>query len=345
MKNYIYWLLGCFFSTCLWANKTVNVYVWGGEIPKQVLHDFEQKTGITVHFSTYDSNETMYAKLRASKQGIYDVILPSAYFVERMKKHGMLAPLDHQQIPNLTNLDSSFTNNEYDPDNRYSVPLVWGTTGIFYTHKQKQSPPLSWSDLWNSSWRNQLMLLDDSREVFAIALMSLGYNPNDDDPQHIEKAYEHLLRLMPNVKLFASDSIQAIMIDEDALAGLAWNADAYKAQQENRQVHFVYPQEGFIIWVDCLAIPHNAPHPKEAHKFINFLLTPQAGKQIALIEGHALTNAKAKALLPASIRTNPIVYPDQTTLKNGHFQRAIDESKLSLYNQYWQQLKLSFSMW
>ncbi len=331
--------------TLLWAKPVVNVYVWGGEIPKQVISAFEQETGITVRFSTYDSNETMYAKLRASRRSIYDVILPSAYFVERMKKHQMLTKLDHQQLPNLINLDDAFANNEYDANNQYSVPLIWGATGIFYNNKKTTNPPRSWNDLWSNRWRHQLMLLDDSREVFGSALLSLGYDANDANPEHIKEAYEHLLMLMPNVKLFSSDSIQAIMIDEDAIAGLAWNADAYKAQQENSAINFVLPNEGFIIWVDCLAIPANPPHLKEAYQFINFLLKPNIGKKIALIEGHALTNAKARALLPQKLQKNPIVYPPQSLLAKGHVQRDLNEEQLALYNHYWQQLKLSFSLW
>ena len=195
----------------------------------------------------------MYAKLKASQRTIYDVILPSAYFVERMKRQCMLEPLDHQQLPNLNNLDTRFVNNHYDQGNNYSVPIIWGATGIFFNHNVISKPPKTWNELWDKKWHNQLMLLDDSREMFAIALMSLGFDPNDVNPEHIKKAYEHLLLLVPNIKLFASDSIQAIIIDEDALVGAAWNGDAFKAQAENKAIEFIYPEDGFVIWVDCLS--------------------------------------------------------------------------------------------
>lgn len=324
------------------ANKVVNVYVWGGEIPKKVIQQFEQQTGIRVNFSTYDSNETMYAKLKASGKSIYDVILPSAYYVERMQRQGMLTPLDQTRLPNLANLDERFTNNNYDPGNRYSVPLIWGATGIFFNRDFVKMTPRSWNTLWQSRWRRQLMLLDDSREVFAIALMSLGFNPNDSDPKHIEAAYQRLLALVPNIKLFASDSIQAIMIDEDAIAGSAWNGDAFKAHAENNKIDFVYPNDGFVIWVDCLAMPLNPPHPDEAYQFINFMLQAETSAKIALAEGHAITNAKGRELLPKSVSENKVVYPSAETLKRGHFQRDVGEDTLALYNQYWQQLKLAF---
>ncbi|MFC3909618.1 PotD/PotF family extracellular solute-binding protein [Legionella dresdenensis] len=324
------------------AESVVNVYVWGGEIPKQAVQQFERETGITVNFSTYDSNETMYAKLKASSTPVYDVILPSAYFVERMSRQGMLAKLDKAQLPNMANLAEQFQNNDYDPGNTYSAPLIWGATGIFYNQSKVSAPPGAWRQLWQKQWRGQLMLLDDSREIFAIALMSLGFDPNDSNPQHIQQAYEHLLQLVPNIKLFASDGIQAIIIDEDSNIGSAWNGDVLKAQAENNNIQFVYPQDGYVIWVDCLAIPKNPPHPKEALAFINFMMKPETGVKIALLEGHAITNAKSRELLPTRIKDNPEIYPTADILKRGHFQRDVGEETLTLYNNYWEQLKLAF---
>lgn len=340
--NAILVLLIAFFTTVAWASNVVNVYVWGGEIPKKVIQQFEHQTGIKVNFSTYDSNETLFAKLKASNTSIYDVILPSAYYVERMRKLNMLMPLDPRRLPNLSHVDTKFRHNDYDDGNQFSVPLIWGATGIFFNQQRVAHPPQRWSELWQPQWRNQLMLLDDSREVFAIALMSLGFDPNDRDPNHIAAAYQHLLRLVPNIKLFASDSIQAIMIDEDASLGSAWSGDAFKAHAENGAIAFSYPLDGFVIWLDCLAIPANPPHPAEAYAFINYLLQPEVSVQIALIEGHAITNREAWLKLPAAIRNNPVVYPDATTMSRAHLQHDVGEETLALYNRYWEQLKLAF---
>lgn len=334
--------LSVFFTSAVFGEKVVNVYVWGGEIPKKVVQQFEHDTGIKVNFSTYDSNETLFAKLKASNSSIYDVILPSAYYVERMRKLNMLTRLDPERLPNLNHVDEKFSHNDYDKGNHFSVPLVWGATGIFFNQQRVIHPPVYWRELWQPQWRNQLMLLDDSREVFAIALMSLGFDPNDRDPKHIEAAYQHLLQLVPNIKLFASDSIQAIMIDEDASLGSAWNGDAFKAQAENKAIGFSYPLDGFVVWVDCLAIPVNPPHPTEAYAFIDYLLQPGVSEQIALKEGHAITNREAWLKLPAAIRDNRLVYPDAETMKRAHFQRDVGEETLALYNSYWEQLKLAF---
>jgi len=339
--RYGFTILILFALTPLYANKTVNVYAWAGEIPRDVIQAFEKETGITVNFSTYDSNETMYAKLKSSNN-IYDVILPSGYFVERMKNQGMLTKLDHRSLSNLKNIIPQFSKSGFDPGNQYSVPLIWGVTGIFYNQSWIKKPATRWSHFWNKRWRNQLMLLDDTREVFAIALLSLGLNPNNQNPSHIKAAYEKLLKLVPNIKLFASDSVQAIMIDEDASIGSAWNGDAFKANQENSSIQFNFPSDGFVIWVDCLAIPKNPPHLREAYQFVNYLLKAESAKQIALKEGHAIANQAGKELLPSSIKNNPMIYPSDNILKNGYFQRDVGEKALALYNEYWQRLKLEF---
>lgn len=331
------------FSTSLHAkNKVVNVYAWGGEIPQALIHAFEDETGIHVNFSTYDNNETLYAKLHATSQPIYDVILPSSYFVERLKNQGMLKPLDKTRLPHYINLEKQFLNLQYDPGNQYSIPLTWGVTGIFYNQDWIKKKPAAWHDFWSKQWREQLMLLDDPREVFSIALLSLGYHPNDTNLQHIDEAFQRLKALKPNIKLFASESIQAILIDGDALIGSAWNGDAFKAARENSQIRFVYPKEGFVIWVDCLSILHNAPHPDEAYAFIDYMLRAEVAANLALSEGHAITNEAGKALLPKRLRENTLVYPTTETLKRGYIQRDINEKILLLYNQYWQQLKFSF---
>lgn len=334
-------LIACSLSCNLFAKKIVNVYAWGGEIPKSLIQTFEHETGIKVNFSTYDNNETLYAKLKATPHPMYDVVLPSAYFIERLKKQDLLAGLDKNRLPNLKNLDPAFTNNNYDPHNHYSLPLIWGATGIFYNQAWVKKTPLTWGDLWDKQWRHQLMLLDDPREVFGMALLKLGYSPNDSNLEHIEQAFQSLQALAPNIKIFASESIQSIMIDADAMLGTAWNADVFKARLENTNIQFVYPDDGFVIWIDCLALLKNAPHPDEAYTFLNFMLKATSAASLALAEGHAITNQAGKKLLPESTQKNTMIYPSSDVLKHGVIQRDLDKQILELYNTYWQKLKFS----
>jgi spermidine/putrescine transport system substrate-binding protein len=324
------------------AAKTVNVYVWAGEIPSAVIQDFENETGIQVNFSTFDSNETMYAKIKTSRKAIYDVIMPSGYFVERMKNQHLLEQLDHRYLDQIKNLAPKFKQADFDINNQFSIPYIWGATGIFYNKQWVKHPPQKWQDFWQPQWKRQLMLLDDSREVFAIALLSLGYQANDSNPEHIKKAYLKLLKLVPNIKLFANESIQAIMIDEDAILGSSWNADSYKAYTENKNVNFIYPSDGFVLWVDCLAMPKNPPHPKEAYQFINYMLRAEVAAKVARLNGHAITNEAGKNRLPKNITENKMIYPSEKTLSRAYFQQDVGEAAIKLYNQYWQQLKLAF---
>ena len=330
------------FASKSMAENTLNIYAWGGIIPHEVITQFERETGVTVNLSTYDSNETLYAKLKANKHNRYDIILPSSYLVSRLQRHHKLLVLDKQHLSNIKNINPYFMHQPYDPTNKYSIPLIWGTTGIIIQKNRIQPTPQTWAALWNPKFKNKLLLLDDTREIFSIALLRLGYPANDSDSVHIHQAFESLRNLLPNIKLFASEGIQALIIDEEVSVAVAWNGDAIKAEQENENITFVYPKEGFVIWVDCLAIPKDAPHPDLAYQFINFMLRPDIARTLAMLQGHALTNQEGIKLLPSEIKNNPMIYPNKETLQRGYFQSDLDESTLQLYNQYWEKLKLSF---
>jgi len=324
------------------AQQSVNIYIWGGVIPSAIIREFTKATGIKVNVATYDNNETLFAKLSTNTKPVYDVILPSAYFVERMQRHNLLTPIDKTQLPNYHNLASNFTNNAYDPGNQYSIPIIWGATGIAYNSKKIKSPPHAWRDLWSTQFINQLMLLDDARDVFALTLLSLNFSPNDHNPEHLKLAFDHLLALKNNIKLFASEGIQTMLIDEDVSIAAAWSGDAFKAHHENAAIQFIYPEEGFVLWVDCLALPKNLPHPKQAYAFINFILDANTAASMAKLTGHAITNQAGLELLPQSIRNNHLIYPNKDTLSRAHMQRDVPDAILRLYNHYWQALKLAF---
>lgn len=319
----------------------VNVYAWSGEIPDDVVQEFQKETGIKVNFSTYGSNETMYAKLKAVNNPGYDVVEPSSYYVERMGKEGMLQPLDMSKIPNFKYMDPKFLNQPYDPGNRYSLPNLWGITGIF-VNKQYFDPSTvqSWPDLWQPRFKNQLLLLDDVREVFPMVLISLGYSPDDNNPAHIKEAYKRLLALRDNIKLFTSDSPTSIIADEDATAGMTWNGDLYRARLTNPNVVFIYPKDGFIIWVDCFAIVKNAPHSDNALKFINFMMRPDIALKSSMAYYYGTPNLEAQKEMPDNLRNDPLMFPSADILKRGHFQADISDESMALYAKYWEELKL-----
>ena len=342
MKRFSQMVAVFLLSSVCSAKEVVNVYAYTGEVPDFIVRRFETETGIKVNISSYENNEIMYSKLRATPHPGYDVIMPSSYFVDRMRRQDLLQPLDKTQLPNFKQLNTQFTNPDYDPNCQFSVPHIWGITGIFYNRQYYQDNEVaSWADLWKKQFYNQLLVLDDTREVFSMALLSLGFSPNDNDKEHIKAAFEKLKLLMPNVKVFSTDTVAAIITDEDATVGMAWNGDTYKAFRDNPKVQFVFPKEGFVIWVDTFAIPKSAPHQANAYRFINYLLEPEVARDIALSIGYPTANQGGQALLPAAVRNNPMIYPTKAVLAHGQFQRDLGDSTLALYEKYWEELKMA----
>jgi len=344
MKILIALLLVFFFSltTASAEENIVNVYTWAEEIPAETIAQFEKETGIKVNYSTYDSNEIMYTKLRTNNDIGYDIIEPSNYYIERMIHLGMLEKLDKSKLSNYKNIDPFFANQPYDPHGDYSIPFVWGTTGLFYNQELFSAHDVtSWTDLLNKKFINQLLMQDDSREVFTAALLMLGYSVNDKNPEHIRQAYFKLKELLPNVRLFNIDAVISILIDEDVFIGQTMSGDFYNAQSENAKLHFVYPKEGFLIWIDNFALLKTAPHKANAYQFLNFMMRPDIARDASIAISYSTANAAAKNLMPPELKSNPVLYPSPDILKRGEVQRDIGEEAFATIEKYWEQLKMS----
>jgi spermidine/putrescine transport system substrate-binding protein len=338
MRKLIFSLLISLLCSFSWAQKTLQIAAYGGEIPNDLLKKFEQETGIKVNFTTFESNENLLLKLKSSKQKLYDLITPSNYYVNRLKNFDMLMPLDKEKIPNLHLINEDFLKKSQDI---YGIPFVWGATGIFYNDKYIKTPPKHWNDLWNSRYKNQLLLLDDTREIFSMALMALGFSANDNVPAHINLAYQKLLHLTNNIKLFANEGITRTITDEDAVVGITWNGDLFKAQTENPHLHFIYPEEGYVVWAECFAITHNAQHIEEAYAFINFMLRPENMIEITKQFHFPITNLNAKKLLAPELANNSILFPDKNTFKRAVMQTDLSDNIIQLYNKYWELFKIA----
>lgn len=337
-------LLGCLlFSSSVFAKQNIlNIYGWYNEIPKSVIRDFEKQTGITVRLATYNDNEVLYAKLKATPKSGFDIVMPSNYFVQRMVRANMLDKLDKTKLPNYKNIGPNFQNPEYDAYNTYSLPHLWGSTGIFVNKRYIDPATVqNWSDLMDKKYRNQLMFLNDPMEVFGIAYLSMGLTVSSNDKSEISQAYEYLKRLMPNVRLFNSDSIPSIFIDEDVNIGMAWSGDVYRGSQVNKDLVFIYPKDGFVIWVDCLAIPRFAPHKENAYRFLNFLFTAKNSAAIIQKYGYATAIPSAKQFLPEAMQTSPMIFPNREIMQRSHFQKGVTQEARELYAYYWDLLKIN----
>lgn len=319
----------------------LNIYSWGNYFPNEILMQFTKETGIKVNLSEYDNNETMYAKLKASKYSGYDIVIPSSYYVERMYRQGMLQPLDKSKLTNLHNINPQLLNKKFDPNNNYSIPYTWGSTGIIINTKYIDKKKItSWQNFWDPQYKDQLMMLNDIRDVFGIALITLGYSINDANPKHIEEAYLKLKRLLPNVKIFNIDTVPNIYVDEDAIIGMAWSGDYKLAQVENSELQYIYPKEWFLISIDSFAILKNATNLENAHKFINFMMRPEIAMQACMTTGFTTPNQAAIKLMPINLQHNPILNPDAKTMQRGEIQIDIPEKERRIYEKYWEKLKI-----
>jgi spermidine/putrescine transport system substrate-binding protein len=321
-----------------WANTNeVNVYNWGEYIPDEVLQLFTKETGIQVNYSTYDSEEAVYAKLKANPDGGYDVVFPSANYVQEMAEEGMLHKIDKTLLPNLKNLNPSLLNEAFDPGNQYSIPFAWGTTSIVVNDQYYNPASVNnYSDLWQPRFGNQLLLVNDVRDVFGIALIDLGYSVNDANPEHIYQAYIRLKALVPNIKIYDADSAQQVYCDGDALAGLSESGDVSRAHDCNPHVQYVYTKGPLIGWMDNMVIPN----VENAHKFINFILDPKVATMISEYNGFSTPNLTALKAMPKEMQDNQMFNPTPDDLKHLEIETYTGNKTRDLYLKYWEQLKL-----
>ncbi|MDY0051554.1 MAG: spermidine/putrescine ABC transporter substrate-binding protein [Aliarcobacter sp.] len=323
----------------LFANeKVLYVYNWSEYMPDSVLKDFTKETGIQVKYSTYDSNEAMYAKVKTIGSSSYDIIVPSTYFVNKMSRENLLVKLDKSKLPNYKNLDTKLLSKPFDPNNDFSIPYLWGSTGISYNANSVKEPIDSWKNLWNPEYKNNVLLNDDMREVFGMALKILGYSSNSTNPKEIEEAYKKLRELLPNVKMFYSESQKQVYLNEEVKIGMNFNGEGFMANEENEAIKYIYPKEGALLWIDSLVIPKGANNIDNAHVFINYLLKAEVSQVISEEIGYPSPNAKTLELLDEKTRNNRMIYPNKQDLLNSEFQTDVGEA-LSIYEKYWEMLK------
>jgi len=326
-------------SQALAASKELYVYNWSEYMPDSVLEDFTKETGIKVIMSTYDSNEALYAKIKMVDAKGYDIIVPSTDYVARMRKEGLLKPLDKSKLPNLSNLDPKLLNKPFDPDNTYSVPYMWGSTAIAVNTKDPAAASVtSFADLWKPELKGKLLLPNDMRGVIGMGLKRLGYSLNETDPAKVAEACKLLMPLMASVRVFDSDSPKQALLNNEVQAAVLWNGEAYIAAGENPDIRYVYPQEGFSLWVDNLCIPANASNVENAHIFIDYLLRPEVAAFICQEMGYSSPNLAAQKTLPEDVRTNPIVYPSAEDMARGEFETDLGPA-VKAYEECWMKLK------
>ncbi|MBZ0335585.1 spermidine/putrescine-binding periplasmic protein [Marinobacter sp. JH2] len=330
-------LTGCSSSE---ETQVLNLYNWSEYMPQEVLDRFTEETGIQVVYTTYDSNEAMYARLKLLDDGAaYDLAVPSTYYVSKMRQEDLLMPIDRSKIEGFDNISPELVNLDIDPENAYSVPFLWGTTGLGVDTSDVEGEVTAWADLWDERFEGRIVLTNDMREVFHVALRVLGHSGNSTDPEQIEEAYEKLTELMPSVRTFNSDAPRMPFLEGETDIGMIWNGEAVMGRDALPTLEYVYPAEGIIAWLDSFVIPKNAKNPEAAHKFISFVLKPEISALISEDIGYATPNLAARELLDESIASDRASYPTAEDMINAEFQTDIGDEALQVYAKYWEKLK------
>ncbi|CEK29352.1 ABC transporter spermidine/putrescine solute-binding protein [[Clostridium] sordellii] len=319
------------------SKKVLNVYNVGDYIDESLIPIFEKRTGIKVQYETYDTNEMMYQKVKSGSTN-YDLIFPSDYMVEKMKKEGLLQKIDFKNIPNIKYIDKSFMSPVYDKDSAYSVPYMWGTFGILYNKKLVHEKVDSWDILWNPKYKGNIMMFDSVRDTMGIALKKLGYSMNTTNPKEIKEAMQELIKQKDLVLAYVNDEGKDRLLGEEAAMGIIYSGDAVTLMEQNPNLAYAIPKEGTNKWVDAMAIPKTAQNKKEAEMFINFLLDPEIAKINAEYIGYSTPNVGALELLDPEVIKNKVAYPSKDVMDKTETFRDLGD-KIRLYDEAWIQLK------
>lgn len=324
---------------------TINVYNWGQYISDgtddyiDVNKAFTEATGIKVNYMTFDSNETMYTKLKTGGS-TYDVIIPSDYMAARLIAEDMLEELDYSNIPNYKLVDESYKNTSFDPENKYTVPYTWGTVGIIYNKKYVSEEDIgSWDLLWNEKYSGKILMFDNPRDAFAIAQLLLGIDINTENEDELRSASYKLIEQKPLVQGYVMDQIFSKMEREEAWIAPYYAGDYLLMVQENPDLGFYFPEEGFNLFIDAACIPKGCQNKAAAEAYINFLCSPEISGENLDYLGYSTPIPEAKQYMDPETAASDIAYPTQETLANGKAFINLSEETLRLMDSLWLQVK------
>jgi spermidine/putrescine transport system substrate-binding protein len=311
----------------------LNFYNWDTYIGSNTLAEFKKDTGIEVTINLFATADEMFAKFKAGNPG-FDVIVPPNEFVTRMSQAGMLMPLDHAKIPNIKNIDPSFLNPEFDPGRKFSMPYTWSVLGIGYRKSKVKSVPDSWKYLFESDdYKGRIAVLSESGDLMRLAAKYRGHSVNNIPAEMIPSLEAMLIKQKPFIKAFHDDNGQDLLLARDVDLVLEYNGDIAQIMSEDPDIDFVVPKEGSLANSDTLCIPAGAARPNNAHAFINYLLDAQVGAEITKQILYPTPNAAAKALMPESYRSNPVIFPSQDIMAKCEFSLFEGPEKARLFEE------------
>ncbi|NLL45222.1 MAG: spermidine/putrescine ABC transporter substrate-binding protein [Clostridiales bacterium] len=318
--------------------RVVNVYNWGENIDESIFRTFEQQTGIKVNYTTYESNEQLYAVLKMGGTN-YDVIIPSDYMISRLIEEDMLEKLDYKNIPNAANIDQRYRGLDFDPADEYSVPYTWGVVGIIYNTSMVDEEITSWGALFDPKYSGQILQFDNSRDAMATALFYLGYSVNTTNETELSEAYTLLEKQKPILQGYVMDQIYDKLEGGEAAIGPYYAGDAQLMMENNPDLAFVVPEEGSNWFVDAMCIPKGATNKENAELFINFMCDTDTALKNMGVTCYATPVKTAYEALDEETRNNEIIFPGDDILSRCQIYLNLPQATLSLYDQLWVKLK------
>lgn len=323
------------------GDNQVVVYNWGEYMDPEVITMFEEETGIKVVYEEFETNEIMYPKILSGAIA-YDVVCPSDYMIQRMLENDLLAEINFDHIPNISNIGTTYLekSREFDPENKYSVPYCWGTVGILYNKTMVEEPIDSWSVLWDERYKDNILMQDSVRDAYGVTLKYLGYSLNSTDLDELTEATNLLIRQKPLVQAYVIDQVRDKMIGNEAAIGVIYSGEAIYTQMENPNLEYVIPKEGSNIWIDSWVIPKNARHKDNAEAFINFLCRPDIALKNFEYITYSTPNTEARKLIEdEAIRNSPIAFPKDSQLENCETFQFLGDDVDAVYNELWNKVK------
>ncbi len=327
-------------------NVTINVCNWGEYISNgtyggvNVNSLFTKETGIKVNYTTFQSNEELFAKM-SGNGAAYDVIIPSDYMIARFIENNMLEKLEFKNIPNYHLIDDNFKNRSYDENNEFSVPYTWGLMGIFVNKNMVDEPvdEIDWNILWNEKYSNKILMFDNSRDAFGISLMRLGYSINTVNLSEWRKAAEELKKQRPLIQTYVMDQIYDKMGNGEAALAPYYSGDAGIMVKSNPNIKFVVPKSGTNMFIDAMCIPKGSDHKKEAEEYINFMCRTDIALANSLYTNYSTPHKGAYENLPEDIRSNDVFYPGDDIIKNSEVFVNLPSEINQEINALWIQIK------
>lgn len=322
------------------AEEVVNVYNWEDYIAPEVLELFTKETGIKVNYMCFTTNEDMIVQVEANP-GAFDVCFPSDYIIERMIAKDLLAEINFANVPNSDQIIDTLRDPDYDPENKYSIPYLWGTVGILYNTDKIPEPEQSWHILWDEQYQRNVFMLDSYRDSMGVALKYLGYSMNSREIPELMAAKTKLIEQKKSgvVKAYQVDETKDKMVAGEAALALMWSGDAQYAIDLNDRLDYFVPVEGSNIWVDGAVILKTARNKENAEKFIDFLCRPDIAKMNCEYVWYSSPNKGAIELMGEEYENNHVLNPSQEVQDRCEFFHDIDDTFRKVYESMWMEIK------